>query len=258
LVDTAINVEHPALIQSNIKQRSFVKGNRKEPTNHGTEIAGILVGVDEHYRGLLPKNPLLGASVFFQVEDKGNIATTHALLQGLNWLAENEVKVINMSLSGPPNRLLQYAIGQLCQQNIVVVAAVGNTGPLSKPLYPAGYACTIAVTAVDHNKRIYKNAVIGKHVDMAAFGVDIQTLDSTGGYKNASGTSLATAFVSAFIATEYNNDKIGTGRLENWLGGIYRNCADLGAKGHDPVYGYGLLPTAGRGSNVPDHLAANK
>jgi hypothetical protein len=227
-----------------IKQRSFVKGKRNEPKTHGTEIAGILVGNDEHYRGLLPKSPLLAASVFFQVKGKGNIATTQALLKGLNLLAQNEVKVINMSLSGPPNRLLQFAIGQLCQQNIVVVAAVGNAGPLSKPLYPAGYACTIAVTAVDYNKRIYKNAVIGKHVDMAAFGVDLQTLDSTGRYKNASGTSLATAFVSAFIATEYSEDQIGVGKLEDWLGGIYRSCADLGAKGYDPVYGYGLLPAA--------------
>jgi hypothetical protein len=243
LIDTAINATHSALKNASIKQRSFVGIGKNEPTTHGTQIAGILVGSDTIYSGLLPQSKLLAASVFFNQSRQENIATTKALLQGLNWLAENDVKVINMSLSGPPNRLLEFAVNQLCQQNVVIVAAVGNSGPLSEPLYPAGYECTLAVTAVDDKKRIYKNAVIGQHVDMAAYGVDLMTLDSDGGYKDASGTSLATAFVSAFVANEYAMAKSSPDKLNDWLATIYQACSDLGTHGFDPVFGHGLLPT---------------
>lgn len=242
MIDTAINTEHDAFKHALIEQRSFVAQKKQEPRAHGTQIAGILVGQNEQYQGLLPKAKLLGASVFFRQKNKGNIATTESLLMALNWLAEKQVNVINMSLSGPPNKLLEFAVNELCRKNIVIVAAVGNTGPLSKPLYPAGYDCAVAVTAVDDKNRIYKNAVIGPHVDMAAFGVDVKTLTAKKGYRDASGTSLATAFVSAYIAAK---EQLLTGQkspLQTRLSKVYQTCQDLGVKGRDPVFGHGLLP----------------
>jgi subtilisin family serine protease len=244
MIDTAIDTEHEAFEHSNIQQQSFVSDGKKEPKIHGTQIAGILVGKSKQYSGLIPNSRLLGASVFFRRKGKGNIATTESLLLALNWLAEQKVKVINMSLSGPPNRLLEFAVNELCRQNIAIVAAVGNAGPLSKPLYPAGYECTIAVTAVDGNNRIYKNAVIGPHVDLAAFGVDLKTPTIKQQYSNASGTSMATAFVSAYIAAKGLQSPQHQTPLETWLSNLYKTCQDLGVKGRDPVYGHGLLPSS--------------
>lgn len=250
MIDTDINTAHEALQNSDIVRKSFVEGSKKVPKRHGTQIAGILVGNSASYRGLLPESKLLGASVFFHQKGKGNIATTESLLMALNWLAEQKVKVINMSLSGPANRLLEFAVNELCRQNIAIVAAVGNAGPLSKPLYPAGYQCTVAVTAVDDNKRIYKNAVMGKHVDLAAFGVDLKTPGLKQSYRNASGTSMATAFVSAYIATLGKPPEPEQTPLERWLDNLYRTCQDLGAKGRDPVFGHGLLPISNRQTEI--------
>ena len=162
MLDTAVAHEHEALKiahqQGNIVQKSFVAKGKVEPTGHGTQIAGILLGQSSRYQGLVEGGRLLAASVFFAQDARqgtsGDIATTRALLMGLNWLAQQQVAVINMSLTGPPNKLLAFTIDKLCQQGIVIVAAVGNEGPLSGPLFPAGYPCTVAVTAVDVKQNI--------------------------------------------------------------------------------------------------------
>ena len=242
MIDTAVDTRHPALKDAKVRQRSFVASGKNQPTGHGTEVAGILMANAKDYRGLLPGARLYNASVFFEQGKQGRMATTESLLKALDWLASLDVKVINMSLSGPPNRLLSYAIDQLCQRDILVVAAVGNAGPLSAPLYPAAYPCTVAVTAHDKNRRIYRQAVLGEHVDAAAFGVNLTTLKSGGGYQQSSGTSLATPFVSAWLAAQYASDKVSSGQSQNWLSGQFSLFEDLGASGRDPVYGHGALP----------------
>ena len=92
------------------------------------------------------------------------------------WIAG--VAVINLSLAGPDNPILERAISDASTAGIPLVAAVGNAGPRSVPLFPAGYDAVVAVTAIDRNERIYRRAVQGPHVDLAAPGVSIPTAAS--------------------------------------------------------------------------------
>jgi subtilisin family serine protease len=155
------------------------------------------------------------------------------------------VDVINMSLAGPPNRLLQQAISLLVERNQLITAAAGNAGPGAPPAYPAAWPGVLAVTAVDNQARIYRQANRGEYIDLAAPGVDIWAArpGTRGAYYT--GTSYATPYVSAALAVlRQRADGQGAGFLRRQLRDQAR---DLGAPGRDPLYGHGLLQLPGGG-----------
>ncbi|MEQ1652445.1 MAG: S8 family serine peptidase, partial [Hyphomicrobium sp.] len=147
------------------------------------------------------------------------------------------VKIINMSLSGPPDELIRKAIEKLSAKGVLLVAAAGNEGPAAGPSYPAAYDQVIAVTAVNRDLQSYRYANRGAYIDVAAPGVSIWTAlpGSQGGYH--SGTSFATPYVTAALATLYPRlaSKTPQAALQQIT---YR---DLGTPGPDPIYGQGLL-----------------
>ena len=61
-----------------------------------------------------------------------------------------------MSLTGPNNAVLEASITAAIKQNVLIVAAVGNQGPASQPLYPGAYKSVIAVSAIDSQNQIYR------------------------------------------------------------------------------------------------------
>lgn len=238
MVDTAVDTEHKFLQHANITQKHFTQDGRDPVFEHGTAVASVFSGSNGEYRGIINGAALYNASVFIEADESQSITTALSLMKGLNWLVQQDIKVINMSLAGPPNRLLQRGIQQLCEQGVIIVAAAGNDGPLAKPMYPAGYGCAVAVTAVDSSNKLYKRAVRGNHIDVAAYGVDIMAASNDNSISSQSGTSIAAPFVSAWIASQLPEN----GLASNWLDLALENCIDLGEKGIDPLYGKGLLP----------------
>ncbi|MEL7000320.1 MAG: S8 family serine peptidase, partial [Pseudomonadota bacterium] len=120
--------------------------------------------------------------------------------------------------------------------------AVGNAGPDVDPLYPAAFEAVVAVTAVDAERRLFRNAVRGTHVDVAAPGVDIFVSNGSQA-RFVTGTSIATAFVTAWLAaspsfTTGTNIQLARQRLLS-------SSEDLGARGPDPLFGVGLLNAEG-------------
>ena len=116
------------------------------------------------------------------------------ILKALNWMARSDVRVVNISLAGPYNRTLDRGIQRAVDKGMIIVAAVGNDGAQALPLYPAALKDVIAATAVDSDAHIYNLAVQGRHVDIAAPGVEVFVGDEkTGRY--VSGTSIAAPFV---------------------------------------------------------------
>jgi subtilisin family serine protease len=144
--------------------------------------------------------------------------------------------VINISLAGPPNRLLEAVLARVNQRGIPVLAAAGNAGPASEPLYPAAYESVVAITAVEAGGRVFRLANRGEYLDLAAPGVNIRHADSEGGYRVSSGTSFAVPFASVAVARLRVQHPGGDA-----LSQLYQSAFDLGPPGKDSIYGYGLL-----------------
>jgi minor extracellular protease Epr len=249
MIDSGIDTKHAAFAASAalIQQRSFVDAKLSQPSTHGTAVAGLLVGRDDSEQSgislhpLLPAASLYSAAVFHEQEGAQQGATVMRVLNALNWLMEqDEVRVINMSLAGPPNRLLAKAIADATAQGKVIVAAAGNDGPFGPVRYPAAYEEAIGVTAVARDRGIFRFANQGPHIDYAALGVEVPTALGSGGFGPESGTSLAAPIVSAFIACALAQGG-DLHDLQEALAALDARVMDLGVPGADPVFGRGLL-----------------
>lgn len=232
MIDTAIDRSAPALAQARIVAQSFAEG-QPVGTIHGTDVASLLAGP-----GRLRGVTLYGANVFSEEDARGPKAGADALVRALDWLAGNEARFVNLSLAGPYNKLLDLAISRSVSRGLILVAAVGNEGPNVAPLYPAGFKDVIAVTAVDANERIYRNAVRGAHVDVSAPGVDV-LVGSGGNTRFVTGTSMAAPFVTARIAADpslANSRSVSQVRQR-----LSATSKELGPTGRDPMFGYGLV-----------------
>jgi subtilisin family serine protease len=157
-------------------------------------------------------------------------------------MAREKVAVINVSLVGPRNALLERAVGALVVRGHIIVAAVGNDGPAAAPLFPASYEGVIGVTGVDAKHRVLIEAGRGKQVDFAARGADVSAAAAAPDqYAAVRGTSFAAPLVASLLAELRAPD---VGQREQLLGKLIALAHDLGKPGRDDVYGAGELASA--------------
>ena len=242
MVDTAIDLEHPFFKGAQIVQESFLEladahGELTAPTAHGTAVASLMIGRQaQQWPARLPGATLFNASVFYGRDQALSGATLGHLLDGLSWLADQNVSVINISLTGPDNRLLRTAITQLGDRGIGLIAAVGNEGPAAPPLYPAAYAPVIGVTAVNASGELYRWANQGEQVLFAAPGVAVPVAAPGGGLTLDSGTSLAAPVVASALACQLSDQSLPAA-----LSALAKEAQDLGEPGRDTRFGHGML-----------------
>ena len=235
MIDTGIDTSSRSLANARIDTKTFFDGPAPA-ASHGTDVASVLADP-----GHLRNPRILGANVFGGRDAQGLLAGADALVRALDWLAEEDVHFVNLALAGPYNKLLDLAVERASARGLILVAAVGNAGPGSGALYPAGFDGVIAVTAIDAERRIYRRAVRGAHVDVAAPGVDIM-VRSDRGTRFVTGTSIATPFVTARLAADpslANIREVSAVRER-----LAATAAELGPLGHDTTYGYGLAMAA--------------
>lgn len=233
MIDGAVDLQAPSLQGAQIAQTDFT-GGRPTAMQHGTAVAEILAGP-----GRLTGARLYNAAVISERGSRDEATGVDTLLRALDWLSESGVRLVNMSLAGPYNKILDRGIQAADRKGMTIIAAAGNTGAEAPPRYPAAFPQTIAVTALDAAMRPYDKAPRGNHIDFAAPGVDIfLTLEGQGQY--LSGTSLAAPYVTAMIAGTGSG-----GSAETLRSRMARSARDLGASGKDPVFGYGLPSPAG-------------
>ena len=227
LIDTGVDAGHPALAGSRITQRGFAGPARTGA--HGLAVASLMVGRSGAFAGGAPGADLLVADIYGGRPDGGS---STALAGALAWMVEQRAPVVNVSLVGPRNALVERAVALARARGVTVVAAVGNDGPAAPALYPASYEGVVGVTAVNGRNRVLPEAARGDHVDFAAPGADMAAAGA-GGWTSVRGTSFAAPVVAGLLARQ---DRAA----------LARAAMDLGARGPDPVYGAGLVGLASR------------
>jgi len=194
MVDTAVNAAIPALSGQALRRRSFSPGGARSRADHGTAIAALLVGsARSGFPGLLPEARLYAANVFHRDAHGNDSAFATNVARGLEWLASEGVEVVNMSITGPVNAVLQRAVTSVAGKGILMIAAAGNRGREAPPAYPAAFGGVLAVTAVDRLEQPYQQANRGDYVDFAAPGVAIWGAMADGHGRYWHGTSFAAA-----------------------------------------------------------------
>ena len=241
LVDGPVDATIPALKDVPIQSYSALT-ERDIPgsADHATGLASLIAGHDAGGTfGALAQGARLLSAVAFAREDGRDAARTDAVAAALDWLVGKGADVISLSLTGPKNDTLAFVLGLVAKRGPVLLAAVGNDGR-DDVSFPASDPNVLGLTAIDARKHLYRSANFGEEVDFAAPGVDLLVAESDG-LVHRSGTSYATAVASAVIAHLLADGVDGARSVEFAL---RRDAEDLGAPGHDPRFGWGLMRIA--------------
>jgi subtilase family protein len=226
LLDTGVDATHPVFHESLI--HSWGCGAAQVPASHGTAVASLLIS-----RGA---TELFAADVYCGSPAGGAV---DAIVTALGWLSAQQVAVINVSLVGPKNALLERVVATLVARGHLIVAAVGNDGPAAPPLYPAAYPGVVGVTAVDAHRHVLIEAERGPQVMFAAEGADLTAASVDHRYAAVRGTSFAAPTVAALLADSF--PALDREAALAAIDALARSAVHSGSGGRDLTYGYGIV-----------------
>jgi subtilisin family serine protease len=227
LIDAGVDITHKTFHGALIHQWGC--DGKFAASAHGTAVASLLSGA-------LPGAQLFAADVYCGAATGGAV---EGIAAALGWMAQNQIGVVNMSLVGPQNSALEHVIRAMLTRGHIIVAAVGNDGPASPPLYPAAYPGVIGVTGVDAGRKVLLEANRGPQVIFAAPGAQLKAAAPANAYVLVRGTSFAAPIVAALLAADLPApDPVRAARA---IQALVARAIDLGPPGKDAIYGNGLV-----------------
>ena len=230
----ASTVKHPELANS-VADSFDALGSKEGPHVHGTGIAGAIVA---HARlmGSAPEARLLAIRAFGSTSGAAE-STSYVILKGLDYAVEHGAQIVNMSFAGPKDPMIERGIAATAARGILLVAAAGNAGAKSPPLYPAANPNVIAVSGTDAQDRLFAASNRGNYIALAAPGADIFLPAPDEKYQITSGTSFSAAYVSGIAALVMErNPALKPNDVRAIL---TKSARDLGAPGRDDLFGAG-------------------
>ena len=234
VIDSGIDASHPELANS-ISDSFDALGSKEGAHVHGTGIAGA-IAAHGRLMGSAPEARIIAIRAFASAQG-GAESSSYVIIKSLNYAVLHGAQVINMSFAGPKDMLIERAIAATAARDIVLVAAAGNAGPKSPPLFPAANPNVIAVSGTDAQDRLFAASNRGVHVALAAPGTDIFLPAPDQKYQMTSGTSFSAAYVSGIVALLLErNPALKPNEIRAILAATAR---DLGTPGKDDRFGYG-------------------
>lgn len=247
VLETGVDASHADLRGRVLPGADFGDGSSGDGTHdsgwnhgHGTQVASLIAGTAENYDGhgllgLAPQASILPFGVY------RDAAPDPAAVSGAvrAAVAQHADVVVLPSVGVPANRNLEHAVRHAIDNDVIVVAGVGDDPTAARPAYPASIPGVVAVTAVDQNGRVWERAERGAHVVLAAPGVDILAASTDGTYWTGDDTAYAAAWVAGASA-------LVRGAHPGWTAPeIIQKLIDTargqGGPAADPNIGYGIV-----------------
>lgn len=216
LLDTGVDLDHPLLLPYLDEGYTlYPEEGIDDLHGHGTGVAGIIVNQSPTYVRIVP----------IKVMNQTGRGSIYSVVNGLYQAIDANVDIVNLSLGWEQSSsILEEAIEAAYDANIVIVAAVGNSGS-NGASYPARYSRVIGVGSLDKNGKISSFSQHGEGVDVYVPGRDVLTTALNGGVAHKSGTSFAAGYVTKAVAFLKTHDNLSNGeilkRFNNSL--IYQN-----------------------------------
>ncbi len=236
LIDSRVDPNQPDLAGRIVDSYDAGCGADAPADAHGTGMAGAIAS----HVGLLGVAPDAKIMAICAFGGAGTPEATSAnIIRGVDYAIEHGAKIINMSFAGPQDPALAQELQIAREKGILVVAAAGNAGPTSPPLYPGADPNVMAVTATDQQDRLFSGANQGSYVSVAAPGVNVLVPAPNGGVQLTTGTSVASANVSGVAALLIAQDPAR--KPEDIRAILVATAKHLGAAGTNPQFGAGLV-----------------
>jgi len=222
IIDSSIDAQHPDLAGQVAVRQNFVSGRADAPEIHGTGVAGIIAATAGNGKGIVgvaPNARLMALRACWQESPAATVCDTLSLAKALYYAVDHKAEIINMSLSGPSDRILGSLIDAAQSRGITIVGAVDPNE--ADGGFPASHAGVVAV--VDE----------GDHTaDGKAFGAPGRDIPTTqpGGWSFVNGSSYAAAHVSglfALIRERSNKPQAASALVTTGTANVIDPCATL-------------------------------
>lgn len=268
VVDSGVDGSHPDLTGQVLEGKDFTDGGdaQEDILGHGTKMASIIAGHghgagnSSGVIGLAPKAKILPLRTLQEDSDRNLDETWGAAVR---YAVDNGAKVINLSIANDGGKTLSVgrdAIAYAQAHDVVVVAGSGNDG-YSTVSDPGALPGVVSVGAVDEKANLWEDSNTGKGLTLTAPGVEIVGANPTqsNGYGVGSGTSDATAYVSAAVALVRSKyPELSAGQVINRLIKSATFAHHKGLKAPDEEYGYGIVrPYSALTMDIPAGLKKN-
>jgi len=234
VIDSGIDLKHPELAGS-IADSWDALGSSEGPHVHGTGVAGAIVA-HATVEGSAPAAKIIAIRAFGVVQH-GAESSSFVLLKSFDYAAAHNAQIINMSFAGPKDALIERGIAAMAAKGIVMVAAAGNAGPKSPPLYPGAYPAVIAVSGTDAQDRLFAASNRGDYIAVSAPGQNIFLPAPENTYQMTSGTSFSAGFVSGIAALVLERNPAL--KPDDVRAIVMKTARDLGPPGRDNLFGAG-------------------
>jgi len=215
VIDSGIEANHPDLAGQVTLNRNFVANRPPAFEAHGTGVAGIIAAKADNkvgISGVAPGARLLGLRACWQASSTRTVCDSFSVIKALYFAIDQKADVINMSISGPGDRLLRTLVDLAIERGSTIVAAFDPKR--SDGGFPASVLGVIAVS----------DTPVGGHVFVAP-GHDIPTTQPGDKWFVVSGNSFAAAHVSGLMALLRQKSRSST--LVTAAAGRINACASV-------------------------------
>jgi hypothetical protein len=245
--DTGIDATHLSRGEfGDAVNRNFTSDRTATDINgHGSHVSGHIVARanNSQIQGIAAKSKLYSAKVLGGRQGSG---LTSWIQNGIEWMAENGCKIINLSLGGGGfDRTSAALYKRLDEAGIIVNAATGNAGKGGeRGGYPARYVYVNSIGAVDYRLATASFSSESRTITKVGYGVGIDSLWINGRRASISGTSMATPDQTGLDLNFLGYfDRLGKGKLSRLeLDELLQvGIVDLGIDGRDTYYGAGFV-----------------
>ena len=199
IIDSDADRTHEDLKGRIERIKEFSNQGELADQNHGTAIASIIGARSNNALGIVGVAPEAILELYVACWsggiDKPAMCDSFSLSKALDAMLEDPPHVLNLSLNGPHDPLLQRLIQRATQAGVVVVAA-GPSGDRPQNNFPSTMREVIGVSMTPDDRA----AVSSSDTMLFAPGNRILVAVPTDQYDFRSGSSLAAAHVSGVVA----------------------------------------------------------
>lgn len=197
VIDTGVDRSHPELASNIIFAKNFVEHDQLnfDFDEHGTAVAGVIASAANNELGIVGVAPDVKIMVFKScwqdIETRKAACDSYSIVKSLIEVLKQQPDILNLSLAGPRDALIERLLVKASEQGIIIIAAIDSQN-LSNS-FPASMKEVIAVGTPFFEGPLPLNTVL-------APGVDVLTTAPGATYAFRSGSSLASAYVAGAAA----------------------------------------------------------